>query len=249
MSAILSSRIFCVLLAIVLAGCEHGATSIDQIIEKNTNAMGGRAAMEAINSIQINLHIVDPTFEVDGVYRAMRPGWMRIDITAGGKHVYTEALNGERAWQWKGEGDPISENAQATAALRHGVELPGKLFGLHEMRQRGHQIILTAREQIDGINYHVLRITLADGYTTSAYVDPKTWFIKRRRDVRPLHPDVDPRPTTIEYQSTDFRKIGGVYFGFSNTDTELATGKILERTTITGITLNPNFDAAIFDRL
>jgi len=60
---------------------------------------------------------------------------------------------------------------------------------------------------------------------------------------------VDPRPTTIEYQSTDFRKIGGVYFGFSNTDTELATGKILERTTITGITLNPNFDAAIFDRL
>jgi hypothetical protein len=219
------------------------------MIEKNTNAMGGRAAIEAINSIQVNLHIVDPTFEVEGVYHAVRPGRMRIDITAAGKHVYTEAFNGERAWQWKGEGEPVPENAQATAALRHGVELPGNLFGLHELRQRGHQVTLVGREKVDGVNYYVLRVILADGYNTTLYVDPQSWLITRRRDVRPLHPDVDARPTTIETKSVDFRRVAGVNFGFSRTDTDLATGKVLERTTITGITINPMLDPVIFDKL
>src|ERR1051326_2975424 len=99
--------------------------------------MGGVAAIESIHSIEFQLHIVDPGFEVDGTYTAMRPGQMRIDVTAGGKHVFTEAFDGRRGWQWKGEGDVVQESPQATATLRHGVELPGKLFGLHELRARG----------------------------------------------------------------------------------------------------------------
>jgi hypothetical protein len=35
--------------------------------------MGGRAAIEAVQSIQIDLHIKDPSFEVDGTYYAARP--------------------------------------------------------------------------------------------------------------------------------------------------------------------------------
>src|SRR4051812_16167870 len=106
----------------------------------------------------------------------MRPGRMRIDVTAGGKHVYTEAFNGQHAWQWKGEGDIIDENAQATAALKHGVELPGKLFGLHELRMRGYEIALLPPESIDGTTYRVITVKASDGYSTSLYIDPKTWL-------------------------------------------------------------------------
>jgi hypothetical protein len=155
--------------------------------------MGGRTAIEAVNSIEVDLHIVDPDFEVDGKYRAARPGRMRIDVMAGGKHVYTEAFNGDRGWQWKGEGAATQEESpKATTALRHGVELPGKLFGLHELRQRGHRVDLASRERIDGTDYYALRITLNDGCTTTLYLDPKSWLITRRRDVRPLHVDIDP---------------------------------------------------------
>ena len=81
---------------------------------------------------------------------------------------------------------------KATAALRHGVELPGKLFGLHELKARGHRIELAERENIGGIQYYVLRLTLIDGSSTTLHVDPNSWLITRRRDVRPLHVDVDP---------------------------------------------------------
>src|SRR5207302_11167468 len=92
----------------------------------------------------------------------------------------------------------------------------------------GHRIELAERENIDGIQYYVLRLTLNDGYSTTLYVDRKTWLITRRRDVRPLHVDVDPTPITIEQRSSDFRTISGVQFAFASSETDLQSGKILE---------------------
>jgi hypothetical protein len=232
------------------AACERAPLTVDQVIEQNTKAMGGRAAIEALKSIEVELHIVDPDFEVNGKYRAARPGRMRIDVMAHGKHVYTEAFDGDRSWRWKGKGAAIDEeSAEATAALRHGVELPGKLVGLHELRQRGHRVDLAGRERIDGTDYYALRITMNDGYTTTLYVDSKNWLITRRRDVRPLHVDIDPTPTTIESRFSDFRKVNGVLFAFASTDTDLATGKVLETTRVRSIKVNPQFNPAIFSTL
>ena len=236
-------------LALCVAGCHRDSLTVEQLIERHAQAVGGRAALEAVHSIRVDLHIADPGFEADGEYIAARPGWMRIDITANGQHVYTEALNGTRAWLWKGQGEPVDESPTATAALRHGVELPGHLFGLHELQSHGHRLELVGREKVDGINYHVLRITLSDGYTTTLYLDPDSWLITRRRDVRPLHPDVDPNPTTIENKMTDFRRVGDLLYSFASTDTDLATGKVLETTSVRSITLNPAIDPSVFEKL
>jgi len=233
-----------------LSGCERAPLTVDEVIERNTQVVGGRTAIEAVNSIEVDLRIVDPDFEVDGKYRAARPGRMRIDVMAGGKHVYTEAFNGDRGWQWKGDGAATEEESpKATAALRHGIELPGKLFGLHELRQRGHRADLASRERIDGTDYYALRITLNDGYTTTLYVDPKSWLITRRGDVRPLHVDIDPSPTTIESRFSHFRKVDGFLFAFADTDIDLATGKVLETTSVRSIKVNPQFDSAVFGTL
>jgi hypothetical protein len=238
-------------LALVSAplGCKRHALSLEDVIERNTIAMGGQAAIEAVKSIEVDLHIVDPGFKVDGTYHAIRPGKMRIDVNANGKHVFTEAFDSEHGWQWKGEGNQEAASPKATAALYHGVEYPGKLFGLHEMKHRGHQVELVGRENVDGINHYVLRLTLKDGYTTSLYVDPNTWLITRRRDVRPLHVDVDPTPTTIELRNSDFREIAGVKFPFATTDTDLKTGKVIESTTVKSIKVNPPIDPTIFEKL
>ena len=236
-------------LASILLGCSRHPLTVDDVIERNTRAMGGRAAIEAIHSIEINLHITNPGFEVDGIYRAARPGRMRIDVQAGGKHIFTEAFDGQNGWQRNGKGNQEPASPKAAAALRHGVELPGKLFGLHEVKQRGHQIELVGREKVDGTDYYVLRLTLSDGYTTTLYVDPQSWLITRRRDVRPLHVDVDPTPTTIEQRSSDFREVASVRFAFASTEIDLKTGKQLERAKINHIQVNPPFDESIFEKL
>jgi hypothetical protein len=236
---------------IVIAGCDKrsDSLSLDEIVRRNTYATGGRASIEKVQSIQIDLHIKDPSFEVDGSYYAARPGKMRIDVSAEGKHVFTEAFDGQSGWQWEGWGEQKSATEKGTAALRHGVELPGKLFGLHELKARGHTIKSIGREQIDGVNYYVLQLILNDGYTLSLYVDPNSWLVTRRRDVRPLHVDVDPTPTTIEHLSSDFRDVNGVKFPFATTETDLNTGKLLENTITKSVKLNPALPSTFFDQL
>jgi hypothetical protein len=235
---------------IFVAGCHERfhSLSLDEIIERNTDAIGGRAAIEAVQSIQIDLHIKDPSFEVDGTYYATRPGKMRIDVSAEGKHVFTEAFDGHRGWEWEGKGGQKPATEKGTAALRHGVELPGKLFGLHELKGRGHRMKSIGREQIDGINYYVLELILNDGYAVSLYVDPDTWLVTRRRDVRPLHVDVDPAPTTIEQISSDFRDVNGVKFPFATAETDLNTGKLLESSVTKNVKINPTLPLTLFDK-
>jgi hypothetical protein len=246
------SRLMALVRAAILAtasfGCSRSPTTLDEVIERHTKAVGGRAAIEAIQSIEFDLHITDPKFEVDGTYFAARPAKMRIDVNAGGDDVFTEAFDGQKGWEGKGTSQkPATE--KATAALRHGVELPGKLFGLHELKARGHRIELAEREKIDGISYYVLRLTLNDGYATTLYVDPNSWLITRRRDVRPLHVDVDPTPTTIEQRSSDFRTISGVQFAFASTETNLQSGKVLETTVVRSVKINSPLALFIFEKL
>jgi len=244
----LMASVWAAVLATASFGCSRSATTVDEVIERHTKAMGGRAAIEAIQSIEFDLHITDPKFEVDGTYFAARPGKMRIDVNAGGDHVFTEAFDGQKGWEGKGTSQkPATE--KATAALQHGLELPGKLFGLHELKARGHRIELAEREKIDGISYYVLRLTLNDGYATTLYVDPNSWLITRRRDVRPLHVDVDPTPTTIEQRSSDFRTISGVQFAFASSETDLQNGKVLETTVVRGVKINPPLAPFIFEKL
>jgi hypothetical protein len=122
------------------------------------------------------------------------------------------------------------------------------LFGLHELKARGHRIELDEREKIDGINYYVLQLTLSDGYRTTLYLDPN-WLITRRRDVRPLHVDVDPTPTTIEQRSSDFRTIAGVRFAFASSEIDLQSGKVLETVVVRGVKINPPLVSSIFEKL
>ncbi len=95
----------------------------------------------------------------------------------------------------------------------------------------------------------MLRLTLGDGYTTILNDDPQSWLITRRRDVRPLHVDVDPTPTTIEQRISDFREVSGVRFAFASVEIDLKTGKELERTKINSIKVNPPIDESIFKKL
>ena len=252
MSRLLILRAPHLLLSIlVLAACDRETPlTVEELIDRHVRAVGGRSALEAVHTIRFDLHIVDSgSFEVNGIYVAARPGSMRIDIKAGGKHVYTEALDGERAWQWKGKGKPAEASAMAAAALRHGIEMPGHLFGLHELRSRGDRLAAAGREQLNGVEYYRLRLTFVDGESTTLYLDPNSWLITRRRDVRALHPDIDPTPTTIETILSDFRRVGQLMFPFVSAETDLATGKVLEKATVRSITLNSSVSANKFRTL
>jgi hypothetical protein len=225
-------------------------TSLAWILDQHTLARGGRDAIEAVHSIQMDVTIEEPTYSAEGRYAATRDGSMRIDVYISGERVFTEALDRGRTWSMA-QGDQAAAAAGSdagAAALRHGVEAPLKLFGLHEMQGRGHRLDYAGRLTIEGVDYYVIEATLDDGYRTTYYLNPSTWLIERERQQRALHVDNDPTPEWIETVFEDYRAVAGVQYSHRQVERRVATGDMLVTTTVRRITVNPLLDPAQFQQ-
>lgn len=221
-------------------GCADAPEPADlaSLVAKHVEARGGAEAIGLVETFESDLRIEEPTFAVDGRYVATRDGRMRIDVSMDGTRVFTEALDYGRSWSWSPDGGVSEGSPQGSAALRHGIEFPFKLFGLHEMAVRGHRLELEGREVVDGIDYHVLRLTLDDGFQVTYYVHPESWLIERERTRRALHVDVDPTPEWIETVYSDYRPVGGVLFPYRQVERKVESGEVLSTGTILAIRLN-----------
>jgi len=54
--------------------CDFGSITADELIARDTEAMGGRAAIEAVEAVEVSLHVNNPEFEVDGICRGCVAG-------------------------------------------------------------------------------------------------------------------------------------------------------------------------------
>jgi hypothetical protein len=132
------------------------------------------------------------------------------------------------------------------AALWHGTQFPGAIFSLKDMQANGHNLEYIGREQVDGVDYYVLKLTLSDGFVTYRYVNPSTWLIDRSRDFRAFHPALDSHATWVETRWSDYRPVEGLRYAFSSVNVDLNTGKQLASQKLTSLKINPEFDPALF---
>ena len=232
----------------VTAGCATPASDLrlTEILERHTRARGGARALDRVrNTVNIG-EIVEPSFTVTGRYVASVAGMMRVDVFAGGERVFSEGIDEQGAWNWPAGAAASAASAIGAAALRHGIEF--NLFGLHAYRRRGHALTFDGRETIDGVDYYKLGIRLADGFATSRYIHPATWLIERARDVRALHPDVDPTETTINSIYSDFRYVDGVVTSFQWRQINLTKGEEMQTGVLQRLEYNVGAEALNFPR-
>ena len=224
---------------------DASAVDLARIVANNKAAVQGGADTADIQAIEVDLDIKEANSTNQAVYRVDRKGRMRIDIYAGGKRVYTEAYDGHMGWDWGAEGSAPTEDRYA-AALWHGTQFPGLIFGLQDMAALGHKLEYIGREIVAGVDYYVLKLTLSDGFETYRYINPYTWLIERGRDFRAFHPARDDKQTWIETVWSDYRPLEGVQRAFLSVNTDLVTGKWQATNTVRAIKINPALDPAIF---
>jgi hypothetical protein len=241
-------KILSTVLTLFVALCCFGDTNLDDVINLYTKGSGGQKAIENVRSVEISLTITEPKFTVDAIYRADRKIRMRIDILSEGKRVFTEAFDGKNGWQMGEDGKPKDASVEGSTALRNGILLPGKLFGLHELPALGQKLSYEGRESIDNISYQVLKVTLDSGFQKYLYVHPDTGRIERTREYRALHVDMDPTKQIMESRSSDFRIVNGVLFAFHSEERDLEKQQVLQTTVIKEIKVNPVLDEALFNR-
>ncbi|MEM9304300.1 MAG: hypothetical protein AAGE01_19470 [Pseudomonadota bacterium] len=218
--------------------------ALDDLLVCQAEAAGPRAVPR---TIEVELDIREPTFEVSGVYRATRDGRMRIDIYAGGERVFAEALDGDRAWEWT-PGDGVSVvDGQAQAALRRGIELPGRFFNFADMAERGHRLEDHGAGTIDDRPVRILDVVLDDRHRKRYWLDAQSCRVVRNRDERAFHPGIDATAVTVESRLSDYRLIDGRLVAFETVQWDVGADAWLGSTTVKAVRFDPDLSAVRFD--
>ena len=150
------------------------ADTLEDILQQHSKTIGQIESWEKLKDLTYELDIKEPSFSLKGIYRVTRSGKMRIDIFAGGQHVFTEVFNGHIGWQWQqGDKNPEVIKSEPAAVLRHGIEMPGHVFSLMDMQKNGHQLSYIGEEQWQGMPVHLLELKLKDVTRSSIFSNKK----------------------------------------------------------------------------
>lgn len=226
----------------------HEDAELQALLAAHARAMGGRAALESVRCMEARLEIEEGGQHLPLRYRACRPDLVRVDVTLPDGSVYSEGHDAAGGWMRPPGGEVVPASPEGAAALRHGAELPGNLYGLHELPGRGHELVLAGEETRDGRTLKRLEITLADGFERVYLVDPATALIVAARDRRSLHPDLATPERAIETRYGDYREIDGIMRAHESCDVDAVTGEVLACHELESVDLDPAFGPADISR-
>lgn len=227
-------------LGIALVACsgqEAAELTVDEVLARHVEATGGAEAIDGLRNLRLAVEVVEPDFTVNGDYRATRDGRMQVDIFADSARVFSEGIDEQGGWQQGGDGGEVTQaTGLATAILARGIDF--NIFGLHDLEERGHRAVLRDPETIDGTDYQVVELIMADGFQRRFYINSETWLIERHREVSALHPDLDAEERPAETVEGDYRAMCGVLRSTTTRKIDLETGEEIQRTRVTDFDCN-----------
>ncbi len=243
------SRRLCIasLLAISITACTSGDSAeqdilVADILQMNLKAVRGDTRNSGVRTTDKIVRISEADYTLVGRYRAAGSGLMRIDVFAGDDRVFSEGKDENGVWEWPGgQDEPVNVDHDGVGALEHGIEF--NLFALAELGDRGHEVALVGQEVVRETSYYVLKITLSDGFETYRYVNEDTWLVDMSRNIRALHPGIDPTRKNIETRFDQWQRVDGVLFASRSRD--FVQGS--DTPTQTGLVVSSTYDVPLAD--
>jgi hypothetical protein len=184
------------------------AQSLDDIVAKHVEALGGIDNIRAIHSVRMSGRVSGGGGRHALVVREIRkPGRVRTEFTHQGiTGVY--AFDGQRGWKvspFDGnlDAEPMTEDEALQTSDQAEIEGP-----LVDWKAKGHQVALAGKETLDGRDVYQLIVTLRSGRTNQLYLDARTFLLLRTESTRQIRGV----PLSIETRLDDYREVQGVLF-------------------------------------
>lgn len=171
---------------------------------------------------------------------------MRIDIYAGEQRVFAEGLDGTCAWQWTPDGGVTEPDVKGAAALRNGVEAPGRLWTLEQLRGRRLRIEQPEPRPMASDSEWQLRLTRTDGSVLDYFLDRESCRPTREVSRRAFHPDVDPTEVLVETAYREPFTVNGVLRFRRSEQHNLDNGEWLGTTVLRSVEQNVELTEGFF---
>ncbi|MEM6795594.1 MAG: hypothetical protein AAF725_16565 [Acidobacteriota bacterium] len=200
------------LLAAVPAAAED--LTLEQVISKNIEAMGGADAWKAVESAKVQGKMtMAGGFELPMTLYFMRPGKVRVEMEMQGQKI-VQAFDGETGWQimpMMGKLDPQEMSEDEVKMVKNQADFEGPLLNY---KDKGHQVELVGKEEIDGTEAYKLKVTLKSGDIAYSYLDTE-YFLEFKQEANVPNPAGVQMKTMIDVG--DYKEIGDIVFPHSRT--------------------------------
>jgi outer membrane lipoprotein-sorting protein len=172
--------ILCMTVAVTALAWQKPASAmptVDQILDKYVQALGGKAALEKITSTTSKGTFEIPTFGASGSAemweKAPNKAALKLDIPGFG--VVQEGFNGTVAWSQ----DPQSGLREKTGAELEATKIDADFYKPLKLKQLYPKITVKGKDKIGDKDAYVLEATPAQGSTETWYFDATSGLLAR----------------------------------------------------------------------
>jgi outer membrane lipoprotein-sorting protein len=218
------------------------AQTADELIAKSIEARGGKDKLKAVKTLRMTGKMALPQgMEAPFTAELARPNKMRRDFTIQGM-TGSMAYDGTSGWSLmpfmgKKEAEPMS--GDDLKALEDEADFDGPLV---DYKEKGHQVELVGKEDVDGSPAYKLKVTKKNGDVEYHYLDAEQYLEVKVEGKQKM------RGQEIEGVSTlgNYKEVGDLIFPFSiESKQKGAPGSMV--ITIDKVEINPDVPASRFE--
>ncbi len=146
--------------------------TVDEVIAKAIEAVGGREKIDAVKSLRMTGKMVmgGGMMEMAMTVEAKRPNKMRMEFTFQGM-TGIQAFDGKSGWfvmPFAGKTDPEKMPPEQARLMEQEADLDGPLV---DYKKKGHTVELIGKEEADGSDAYKLKVTRKDGDVDYIFLD------------------------------------------------------------------------------
>ncbi len=161
-----------------VTGIATQAQTVDEIVSKHVDAVGGLDNWKKITSIKregsFNVQGTDVTVTIT----VLNNKGSRQDITVGGTagYVIVTPTAGWSFLPFQGQSEVENMPAETLKDRQPGLDAAGALI---DYKAKGHKVELQGKETIDGVECYKLKVTHSNGTMVTDYIDTKNYYMVR----------------------------------------------------------------------
>jgi outer membrane lipoprotein-sorting protein len=199
------------LVATAVVAAPAVAQTVDDIVAKHVDAMGGLQKIKAVQTLRITGRMAaGPGIEAPFTLEQKRPNLMRMDFTLQGI-TGSQAFDGKAAWMvmpFGGSPTPQQMSPDDAKLVEEQADMDGPLV---DYKAKGHSVELLGKEQVEGADTYKLKVTKKDGTVSVFYLDADSFLAIKQEGKRMM------RGTEMEGETVfgDYKEVAGLMYPHS----------------------------------
>ncbi|NTX35865.1 hypothetical protein HUA78_15560 [Myxococcus sp. CA033] len=183
------------------AECAQGKLSLQSVVDKHLQAMGGKARLKAAKTYQFTVVATEGSTVTTTNVRRARPNLMRHDTDKNGTS-FTKMFDGNQGWTVEGSAAPQRLDKEKNTALAEGAHFDDALL---DPKAQGVSLAMDGADDVNGTP--TFKLVLTRGTTTQVrFIDQKS-FLEVRRTYAGIH---EGKAYNKAITFSDFRSVDGI---------------------------------------